>query len=240
MYQPAEWQDPNRSGHLLLKSVPLAFLQLCIHLHWWGQRGGGRVSQPASLMAGPSPWRRPSQARPGWLLGTESGCQLRRVWFGRVQVQDQAAAPGAWGLGRGLRSPYGPSSLLASVGQLHPPASADVLIQAGGQRGGRRPELRPLEQVRGCGSLPGRPCTGVPMRLLGQALHGHLPHPGPLAISLQLIPGCRGHIGSRSPLLFLQRPPLCLLGPKGALDPRVSGWGWAQPHRGSSFPPGGL
>ena len=99
LHQPAERQDPNRSGHLLPKSVPLAFLQLCIHFHWWGQQGGGAGSgtQPASLMAGPSPRRRPSQARPGWLLGTESGCQLRRGWFGRVQVQDQAAAPGAWG-----------------------------------------------------------------------------------------------------------------------------------------------
>ena len=58
------------------------------------------------------------------------------------------------------------------------------------------------------------------MHLLGQALHGHLPRPGPLAISLHLVPGGRGHIGSRSPLLFLQRPPLCLLDPKGAQAPR--------------------
>lgn len=116
----------------------------------------------------------------------------------------EAAAPGAWGLGRGLRSPYGPPSLLASVGQLHPPASADVLIQAGGQREGRRPGLRPLEQVRAVGACLGGPALGS-MRLLGQALHGHLPTLGPWPSHYSSFREFEATSAPESPLLFLQR-----------------------------------
>lgn len=155
----------------------------------------------------------------------------------KSRIKQQLLGPGGWAGGSALLTGHPLCLRLWVSFTLLPLLMSSSRLEA--SVGAGVPDSGLWSRCGAVGACLGGP-EGVPMRLLGQALHGHLPHPGPLAISLQLVPGCRGHIGSRSPLLFLQRPPLCLLGPKGALDPRVSGSGWAQPHRGSSFPPGGL
>lgn len=117
---------------------------------------GGSGTRPASLMAGPSPWRRPSQARPGWLLGVESGCPLRSGWCGRVQVQDQGAALRAWGRGQGCRSPlclhlwvsFTLPPLLTSSSRLEASTRAGVLGSGLWSRCGA------------VGACPGRPSLG--------------------------------------------------------------------------------
>ena len=87
----------------------------------------------------------------------------------KSRIKEQLLGPGGWAGGAALLFAF------CVCGSLHSPSPADILSRAGGQHWGRGPGLRPREQVQGCGSLPWEALTGVPMHLLGQALHGHLP-----------------------------------------------------------------
>ena len=155
---------------------PGSFPRLCTHLPWWGQRRGvGEWNPPASLMAAPPLGEDP--LRPGLV-----GCWGRKaavcsgaggVEGSKSRIKEQLLGPGGWAGGAALLFAF------CICGSLHSPSPADILSQAGGQHRGRGPGLQPREQVQGCGSLPWEALTGVPMHLLGQALHGHLPTQGP-------------------------------------------------------------